>query len=95
MKKTVILYILAFIIPVVLFVDAYQSFRYNALERDVSAIEQRQYEIIEDNKRSVSAISVMTVPGRIEMIAKTKLGMRRAKPEEILRIKLDTQEAVR
>lgn len=47
----------------------YQSYRNEELSLAVSALENRQDEKIEQNKRSIASISVLSAPARIDTLA--------------------------
>lgn len=88
MIKNVLTVLLTLAIPAMLLGVVWQSTRYTALEGEVRALDERQYEIIAMNKRLVSGISVLSSPERIERVAVDDLGMRKAAPGEIMRIEL-------
>ena len=77
-----------------LFVDLLRTQKYITLEREVKSLEKTQYEKIEYNKRLISEISMRTTPERIEKIARDELGMRMARPEEVVRIKIEEGGAI-
>ncbi|HOF84323.1 MAG TPA: cell division protein FtsL [Treponemataceae bacterium] len=80
--------ILSLMIPAILFAMVWQSYRYSQLEREIARIEQQQYEIIDENRRLISGISVLSTPERISSVAVEDLGMRKAETKEILRISI-------
>ena len=88
MIKNVSVFLLTIAIPFVLFASVWQSSRYARLEAEVQRLEREQYEIIIGNKRLVSGISVLSTPERIEKVAVEDLKMRKARPNEIMRIEL-------
>ncbi len=88
MMKSIGSLILTLAIPLVLFACIWQSGRYTALENEVARLDKQQYEVIALNKRLISGISVLSAPERIERVAMDDLGMRKARPGEIMRIEL-------
>ena len=68
-----------------------QSQVYNALEREVNAYNDEQNRLIAENKRKISAISILSKPQRIEKIAVEELGMHKADSSQIIRISLDKE----
>lgn len=86
--KNVFICILALAIPALLILNTLQARKYARLEEDVLAIEKKQYEVIEENKRLVASISKLSSPDRIEMIATDTLNMEKAKPEDIIRVEV-------
>ncbi len=79
-------------IPLVLFACIWQSSRYTFLENEVVSLDRQQYEVIAVNKRLISGITVLSTPERIERVAMQDLGMRKARPGEIMRIELKKGE---
>ncbi len=80
---------LALLLPAVLAVYAFQTKRYEELSREVGALERKQDELIEQNKKLVSDISLLLSSGRIERIAAGELGMHKADSEDIVRVEMD------
>ena len=86
--KKILLFILALSIPVMLYLYAIQAKRYTDLERDLRDLERKQSELIEQNKKLVSDISVLSSADRIEKIAVEELGMHKAEAEDIVRVEM-------
>lgn len=88
MIKNLFALFLSMTIPFLLFGTVWQSYRYTVLDREVSRIEREQYNLIEENRRIISEISVLSTPERIERVAVEDLRMRKAETNEIMRIAL-------
>jgi cell division protein FtsL len=88
MMKNVCTILMTLAIPAFLFAGVWQSSRYNRLENEVRQLDKEQYEVILQNKRLISGISVLSTPERIEKVAVQDLKMRKALPIEIMRIEL-------
>lgn len=88
MLKNIMTFLVTVSIPLMLFACVWQSNRYLQIQSELKTQEQYQYEIIKENKRIISAISVLASPERIEKVAKNELAMRKALPHEIVRIEL-------
>ena len=84
--------ILTVSIPYLFFLTVKQSQVYNALEREVNAYNDEQNRIIAENKRKISAISILSKPQRIEKIAVEELNMQKADSSQIIRISLDKEK---
>ena len=84
--------ILTVSIPYLFFLTVKQSQVYNALEREVNAYNDEQNRLIAENKRKVSAISILSKPQRIEKIAVEELNMQKADSSQIIRISLDKEK---
>ena len=88
--KHLLALILTVSIPCLFFFTVKQSQIYNALEREVNAYEQNR--LIAENKRKISAISILSKPQRIEKIAVEELDMHKADSSQIIRISLDKEK---
>jgi cell division protein FtsL len=88
MIKNVCAILLAIGISLSLFIGVWQTSRYSRLESEVMRLEGEQYDVITANRRLISGITVLSTPERIEKVAERDLGMRKARPEEIMRIEL-------
>jgi cell division protein FtsL len=94
--KNPFFYLMALSIPALLGLAAWQSSRYGDLEREISQLEKNQEEWIENNKRLIAGISVLSAPERIEHIARDELGLEKKQPEDVLQIHIaDPEEAAR
>ena len=87
-QKTVLI-LLALMIPLLLAVYGIQTKRYADLYKEVTALEKKQEELIEQNKRLVGDISLLSGSDRIEKIASEELGMNKAEKEDIVRIEMN------
>ena len=75
-------------IPVLLVINSLQALKYKKLEREVTALEKKQVELVEENKRLITNISLLSNSDRIEKIASEELGMHKAESEEIVRVEM-------
>ena len=75
-------------IPLVLCLYAAQARRYTALTSEIRELEKKQEKLIEENKKLVSDIAVLSSADRIEKIAVEELGMHKAETEEIVRVEM-------
>lgn len=78
--------LLALSIPGLLFLSGIQSSKYRTLKNEVEILEKKQETLIEENKKLITAISVLSSSDRIQKIAEEDLGMRQAESEEIVRV---------
>jgi len=79
---------LALSVPVMLCIYAIQAHRYTELVKEVKELEVKQESLIEENKRLVSDISVLSSADRIEKMAVEELGMHKAESEDIVRVEM-------
>jgi cell division protein FtsL len=80
--------ILAISIPGLLALASFETKRYATLEKEVLDLEKKQYELIENNKKLVSEIGMLSSSERIEKIAISEYGMRLAESDEIVRVEV-------
>ena len=86
--KTVALCFVALLIPAMLIVDAVQARKYVDLRDEVLKLEDLQAEVIEENKKLITDISILSSADRIEKIAQDSLDMRKAETDEIIRVEI-------
>jgi cell division protein FtsL len=86
MVKKVFLYIAVLSVPLSLLAVTGQSERYAALSAEVARVTEQQTKIIEENRRLIAEIAVLSSSARIEQIAKTNLGLERKPPEEVIEV---------
>ncbi|MDR1105929.1 MAG: septum formation initiator family protein [Treponema sp.] len=84
--KKIIFYLMVLSIPLLLGLASWQSARYGDLERELGRLEKTQQEWVENNKRLIAGISLLSSPDRIEHIARDELGLEKKRPEEVLLI---------
>lgn len=84
--KTIFFSMLALGIPGLLVLNGIQSSKYRTLQKEILDLERRQEVLIEENKKLITDISVLSSSDRIEKIAEEDLGMREAQSEEIVRV---------
>jgi cell division protein FtsL len=88
MIRHVLFYVFFLSIPVFLGLSAWQTSRYGDLERELNRLERTQEEWVENNKRLIAGIALLSSPDRIEHIARNELGLQRKQPEEVLQISI-------
>ena len=86
--KYVFICVCAIAIPALLVVNSLQALRYKKLEREVASLEKKQIELVEENKRLITNISLLSSSDRIEKIASIELNMHKAESEEIIRVEM-------
>lgn len=79
-------------IPLMLGLYAYQAKRYTDLTKEILDLETKQEKLIEDNKKLVSEISMLSSAERIEKIAVEELGMHKAEKDDIIRVEMTGEE---
>ncbi|MFO8064367.1 MAG: cell division protein FtsL [Spirochaetota bacterium] len=84
-----IAYACVIVLPVALFFNVWQSFRYEMLDQDVSQLEEEQREIVEENKRLIAGIAVLRSPARIQAVAEEELELEREFPAPTVYINIE------
>jgi cell division protein FtsL len=87
-KKTFLLYLFVFTIPLFLWVLVWQSNRYQSLLGELARLEQTQAEWAESNKRLMAGIGEYSSPERIENIARNQLELKKIRPEYFLQVRI-------
>ncbi|MCQ2590357.1 MAG: cell division protein FtsL [Treponema sp.] len=90
--KILFVCILALSIPVLLFLYAVQAEKYTSLVREVTELEAKQEKLIEENKRLISDISILSSAERIEKIATEELKMHKAESDDIIRVEMTKEK---
>ena len=86
--RWIMICILALSIPALLVMNGIQSRKYTDLERQITALEKKQADLIEQNKKLITDISLLSNTDRIEKLAKDNLNMRPAETDEIVRVEM-------
>ena len=88
MKRRVILMIIL-VIPVLLYLNVWQAFRYRVVETEIGLLEEQQQEWIEKNKKVIVGIEVLGAPSRVDTLAAEIDGLRRNDLPTAIRVKVD------
>ncbi len=65
MKKIIAL-AMTLVVPALIFVNAWQGYRYHMLSKEVSVLQDRQQELVEKNMGVIAQIAFEQSPGRVE-----------------------------
>lgn len=87
-RRTLAVCLVAAAIPALLIVNGIQARRFANLSDEVDRLERRQEELIEENKKIVTDISLLSSTERIEKIAEEELGMHKAESSDIVRVEM-------
>ena len=91
-KRYALLYFFALTIPVFLGIAAWQSVRYVALDRNVRRLEAAQEDWVENNKKLIAGIAVLSSTSRIEQVAVHDLGLSKIHPEDVLQVRIEEEQ---
>jgi cell division protein FtsL len=80
MKKAVLLACAA-LLPMVIFANVWQAARYARLKDEVESKTQAQAQWLEQNKRLITGLAVLSSPERIEKIARDEFKLEKIQPE--------------
>ncbi len=78
----------AALIPALLIAYGFQTRRYAELAKEIRELELKQEELIEQNKKLVGDISLLSRTDRVERIAAEDLGMSKAAKDDIVRVEM-------
>ena len=91
-NRYALLYAFVLSIPLFLGIAAWQSVRYSKLERDVRRLEAAQEDLVENNKKLIAGIAVLSSSSRIEQVAVNDLGLSKMHPENVLQIRIEGEQ---
>jgi cell division protein FtsL len=94
MAKKILLYFVVLSIPLALMGAAWQGERYASLQTEVRRLAETQEKVIEDNRRLIAEITVLSSSARIEKIAQTSLGLEKKTPEEVTEVTIKNEAVV-
>ena len=87
-KKYLLLYFLAFTIPIFLGLLVWQSNRYQNLNKELVRLEQSQTEWVESNRKLIAGIAEYSSAQRIDFMAKNQFDLRKIPPEYFLQVRI-------
>lgn len=80
--------VLAISIPLLLLILGIQAKNYADRSKEVADLEKKQEQLVEENKKLISDISLLSSTDRIEKIATEELGMHKAETSDIVRVQM-------
>ena len=83
-----IVIVLLLVLPLLLFANVWQAYRFVQLSRDVARLEVEQRDAIEENKRLIATIAVLRSPSRLLQVAEEYLDARPLEPGQSIRIQI-------
>ena len=75
-------------IPLFLFLNAWQGYKYGTLAREIRQMEAEQKNWFEENKKLIASIAIFSAPARIDRSAREELGLSKPESREIDRIRI-------
>jgi len=89
MKRRFFVFFTAITIPALLALTIWQSNKFYSLKQELNRLEQTQNDWVENNESLIADIAELSSPKRIEHKAKSDLGLRKIRPENVLLIKIE------
>ena len=86
--KKILPILAAALVPALIFLNVWQSFRYTRVREEIARLEALQKEWREANRRLIAGIAVYESPGRINALAEEELELEKAEPEDVEVIQL-------
>ncbi|MCL2480900.1 MAG: hypothetical protein FWF38_04225 [Spirochaetaceae bacterium] len=90
--KKILIAILVMTVPVLIFLNSWQGFKYERINVEIRNHEYEQKEWFEENKKMLAAISVYSSPGRVKKIVEENSDLRIQKPGQAVIIKFSVEE---
>ena len=96
MKKTnvkdffykILICIFVLSIPLMLCLYAMKAKEYTELTKNIAELEAKEEQLIQENKKLINDIAILTSAERIEEIAVDELGMHKAESDDIVRVEM-------
>ena len=88
-KRYALLYFMVLSIPFFLGIAAWQSIRYTELDKKVRRLEAVQENWIENNRKLIAGIAVLSSASRIEQVAIYDLELSKMRPEDVLQVRIE------
>ncbi len=75
-------------IPLFLFLNAWQGYKYARLAREIRQMESEQKNWFEENKKLIAGIAIFSSPARVDRSAREELELTKRDAHDILRIRI-------
>ena len=73
----------------VFFLNTWQGFRFQSQERQIDRLEQQQKDWVEENKKIVAAMAILSSPTRLGPLAESRLGLRPLEARREIKLRLE------
>ncbi len=84
--KRILLFALTLLVPGLLFLNAWEGYRFHTLTDEIAGLEKRQKELLEQNMGVIARIAAEQSPGRVEERAISELGLVTADQSALTRV---------
>ena len=79
-------------VPGLLFLNAWQGYRYNELADQVAALEKQQASMLDANRDVIAQIAYESSPERVEQKAAAGLGVKPTEAGAVTRLQVEAQQ---
>ena len=87
-----LIFLASFLIPLLFIIYAFQASQYSSLYKDIVRHKKKQEQLVEQNKKLISDISLVGNSSEIERKASEELNMHKAEKEDIIRIEMSSSD---
>ena len=91
--KRILLVLIMCSVPALMFLNAWQVYRFNTALKEVRLLEEKQRELIEENKNTLVGIEVLSSPSRIDGLAKEIEGIEKSTDAPRVLVQIGAGEA--
>ena len=86
--KRIVLFLFVCSVPVMIFLNAWQVYRYQSALQEVRDLEAMQRRLIEENKKALIGVEILSSPSRIEDVVEEIEGLekRSSAPRVLIRV---------
>jgi len=91
-RKKVLIALSVITVPVLLFLNTWQGFKYERINNEIRNYEYEQKEWFEENKKMLAAISVYSSPARVKKIIEENSALSIQKSGQAVIIKFSAEE---
>ena len=91
-KNKILIGLSVITVPVLLFLNTWQGFKYERMNAEIRNYEYEQKEWFEENKKMLATISVYSSPARVKKIIDENLNLNIQKPGQAVIIKFSEEE---
>jgi hypothetical protein len=91
MKKILAL-AMTLVVPALIFLNAWQGYRYHMLSKEVSVLQERQQELVEKNMGVIAQIAYEQSPGRVEEKAVAMLHLSPVDQSRVTRVTVEAAQ---
>ena len=90
--KSLLIALAVLSVPLLLFLNVWQSFRYERLAAEIRNYEYEQKEWFEENKRMLTSLSVYSSPARVKKIADESPDLEIQKPGQAIILRFVSED---